>query len=162
MTDSRQQKVVHKNPQKNPGLWGDVLTEDNSFVCGLLGEEKKRVSYSVWTHGYFAFTNLRQCPATFWEDLFWEMGICGNGLVSTSVWSAGENKCVRSPREKTTYCWAAPSSLGRFKVANNPHNILKTCTDAALIAFPVLSDNPGDKEHMQAHTHTHLQDTVLS
>lgn len=51
-----------------------------------------------------------------------------------------KKKCGFPLRDNDIFCRAVPSSSERFKVANNPHDILKSCTDAALIAFPVLSD----------------------
>lgn len=53
-------------------------------------EKKKNVA------GFHIY-NLLQCCGTFWEDPFWDMGICGNGLLSTSVRSGGRKKKVWVP-----------------------------------------------------------------
>lgn len=47
MSDSRQQRVDSKTPQKDPGLWRDVLAEDDSLVCGLLGGKKNIAGFSL-------------------------------------------------------------------------------------------------------------------
>lgn len=103
MTDSRQQKGVNRNPRKNPGLWRDVLTEDDSFVCGLLGEEKRR-----FLMGFGPMVTSHLQPAPVFCN-FLRRSVLGYGNMwewsafYISVIEGKKKKSVRSPREKTTY-----------------------------------------------------------
>lgn len=68
---------------------------------GYLERKKKAFAgFSLCLHWwFFHIYNLLQCSGTFLEDPFWDVGICGNGLLSTSVRSdeGGKKACAPPP-----------------------------------------------------------------
>lgn len=103
MSDSWQQRVESKTPQKDPGLWRNVLTEDDSLVCGLLGEKEKHCRFFTM-FGLMVLSHLQPAPV-FWD--FLRGSVLGHGNMWE--WSAfyisaigGEKKkvCVPPARQR--------------------------------------------------------------
>lgn len=109
------------------------------FTClWALGEKKNIAGFHIY--------NLLQCCGTFWEDPFWDMGICGNGLLSTSVRSGGRKKIVWVPPARQQHILPSRAViLGKVQSCKQPtrhlENLHGCCTDCFPCSVGQIPEN---------------------